>query len=98
MSLSRAHLAIDWIAVYLITRSIITITDPSDFANSARAYISSIVPAVTFRYVPLTSPVAALARFTASMQYRNRSRQCMKGWLLMFSSSFVKSRPPFSAS
>src|SRR5215213_4410089 len=32
------------------------------------------------------------------MQYRNRSRQCMKGWLLMFSSSLVKSRPPFSAS
>ncbi len=29
------------------------------------------------------------------MQYRNRSRQCMKGCELMFSSSLTKSRPPF---
>ena len=38
------------------------------------------------------------ARFTASMPNRNRSRQRMNGWELMFSSSLVKSSPPRSAS
>ena len=45
-----------------------TMTEPNSFANSARSYMSSIVAAVTLRYVPLTSPAIALARFTASMQ------------------------------
>ena len=47
--LSRAHVAIDWIAVYPIVRSIMTIVEPSSLASSARRYISSIVPAVTLR-------------------------------------------------
>jgi predicted RNA-binding Zn ribbon-like protein len=37
---------------------------------------------------------AALALLTASITNRNRSRQCMKGCELMFSSSFMKSSPP----
>ena len=49
MSLSRAQFDMDWIAVHPMTRSTITITEPRSFANSARLYISSIVPAVTFR-------------------------------------------------
>ena len=44
----RAQLAIDCIAVKPTVRSIITITLPISFANSARSYISSIVAAVTF--------------------------------------------------
>ena len=44
------------------------------------------------------SPEAACALLTAYMQYRKRSRQCMNGCELMFSSSLVKSSPPLSAS
>jgi hypothetical protein len=36
-----------------------------------------------------------LALLTASITNRKRSRQCMKGCELMFSSSFMKSSPPF---
>ena len=43
-------------------------------------------------------PLAALALFTASITYRKRSRQCMNGCELMFSSSFMKSSPPFRPS
>ncbi len=75
-----------------------TMIEPRSLANSARSYMSSIVAAVTFRYEPFTSPVAALALLTASITYRKRSRQCMNGCELMFSSSFMKSRPPFRPS
>ena len=47
--LRRAHWDMDCIAVKPTVRSIITITLPSSLANSARSYISSIVPAVTLR-------------------------------------------------
>ncbi len=49
MSFCRAHSEIDWIAVQPITRSIITMQEPSCLANSPRRYISSIVPAVMLR-------------------------------------------------
>ena len=45
-----------------------TMTEPISLANSARSYMSSMVAAVTLRYVPLISPVSACALFTASMQ------------------------------
>jgi len=43
------HSDIDWIAVQPITRSIMTMQEPSCLANSPRRYISSIVPAVMLR-------------------------------------------------
>ena len=74
-------------------------TLPIDFANSARSYIALHVAGGDVEVVALD-----LARLghrlcsTASIDERYRSRQRMNGWLLMFSSSLVKSRPPRSAS
>jgi hypothetical protein len=74
------------------------ITEPTALAYSARLYTSSIVPAVMFKYEPLTSPVAADARLIPSIQFKKRSLQRMNGCELMFSSSFKKSKPPFKPS
>jgi hypothetical protein len=46
--LARHHFDIDVIAVNPIVRSIMMIGEPIALANSARSYMSSIDPAVTF--------------------------------------------------
>ena len=49
MSFLRHQFDIDWIAVQPMTRSIITMLEPSSFAKSARSYMSSIVAPVTLK-------------------------------------------------
>ena len=46
--MARHHFDIDVIAVKPTVRSIMMIGEPISLANSARSYMSSIVPAVTF--------------------------------------------------
>ena len=49
MPFLRHHFDIEVIAVKPIVKSIITMIEPSSFANSARSYICSMSPAVMFR-------------------------------------------------
>ena len=75
--------------------------EPGSIANLTASIIGNVFgfkPLKALRLEDMRLPVAASARDTASITYEKRSCQRMNGCELMFSSSLVKSSPPFCAS